>query len=374
MEDSLAKRLEKVRLKMEDYSQKSYDKKYEEDWKKLLNELNDIKVRIYKDKIFSDNEEFKDIKTEDIKFMLVAFYQSELIQKFMVNRKNILEFALKFYDEFYKLLKSYEYLSKEQVKKYEKITFVPEEGDEQSGKNKKTPQQSFQEMSQSRTEKIEMYKYKKNLPEKLKKMEKDIDKIDDNREYWVDYLNLSIVKMYENIPMIRMEIDAINHMEKMKKENPNKNPDDKNNLNKEHKKIETLTIKSPEDLLKLDPNNKLVKNLNFVTSFEPNNFQFFNLDNGLQTLDEQILAQLPENIRERVFKNRNPTEMTIEEFGELQKKRMEEEEQKHKEYEKNKSDSDSDKEEVDDKKKKKAREWDDWKDEHPKGSGNRNGE
>ena len=365
MESSLSQRLETVRRKMEDYEQKGYDKKYEEDWKKLLNELNDIKLKVYKEKIFSDNEEFKDIKTEDIKFMLVAFYQSELIQKFMVNRKNILEFALKFYDEFYTLLQSYEYLSKEQVKKYKKLTHKDEEGENQ----KKSQQQSFEEMSQSRTEKIEMYKYKKNLSEKIKKIEKeDIDKIDENREYWISYLNINILKMFENIPMINMEIDALNHMEKMKKE-PQPIPP----KNQEPKKIETLTIKSPEDLLNLDPNNKLVKNLNFVTSFEPNKFQFFNLGNGLQTLDEQILAQLPENIREKVFRNRNPTEMTVEEFGEMQKKRMEEEEKKHKEHEKNKSDSDSDKEEVDDKKKKKAREWDDWKDEHPKGSGNRNG-
>jgi hypothetical protein len=365
--EELSKRMENVRRKIEEYGEKGYDKKYEDDWKKLLNELNDIKLKIYKEKIFSDNEEFKDIKTEDIKFMLVAFYQSELIQKFMVNRKNILEFALKFYDEFFKLLKSYDYLSKEQVKKYEKLTYVPEEGEKEP---KKTPKQSFQEMSQNRTEKIEMYKYKKNLSEKLKKMEKDYEKLDDNREYWVDYLNINIVKMFETIPSIKTEIDAIKYMEKMKKENQNKPPESKNT---EHKKIETLTIKSPEDLLNLDPNNKLVQNLNFVTSFEPNKFQFFNLGNGLQTLDEQILAQLPQNIREKVFKNRNPTEMTVEEFGELQKKRMEEEEKKHKEHEKNKSDSDSDKEEVDDKKKKKAREWDDWKDDHPKGSGNRNG-
>ena len=364
--EELSKRMENVRRKMEEYGEKAYDKKYEDDWKKLLNELNDIKLKIYKEKIFSDNEEFKDIKTEDIKFMLVAFYQSELIQKFMVNRKNILDFALKFYDEFYKLLKSYDYLSKEQIKKYEKLTYVPEEGEEP----KKSQQQSFQEMSENRNEKIQMYKYKKNLSEKLKKIEKDQEKLDDNREYWVDYLNINIVKMFESIPMIKMEIDAIKHIEKTKKENQNILPD----KNKEHKKIETLTIKSPEDLLNLDPSNKLVKNLNFVTSFEPNNFSFFNLGNGLQTLDEQILAQLPEHIREKVFRNRNPTEMTVEEFGELQMKRMEEEEKKHKEHEKNKSDSDSDKEEVDDKKKKKAREWDDWKDDHPKGSGNRNGQ
>ena len=87
-------------------------------------------------------------------------------------------------------------------------------------------------------EEKEKDKYKKNLSEKLKKIEKDVEKLDDNREYWVAYLNINIVKMFENIPMIKMEIDAINHMEKMKKENPNKLPENKD---KEHKKIETLT-------------------------------------------------------------------------------------------------------------------------------------
>ena len=73
--------------------------------------------------------------------MLVAFYQSELIQKFMVNRKNILEFALKFYDEFFNLLQSYEYLSKEQVKKYKKMTHK----DEEEENMKKSPQHILQQ-------------------------------------------------------------------------------------------------------------------------------------------------------------------------------------------------------------------------------------
>ena len=38
-----------------------------------------------------------------------------------------------------------------------------------------------------------------------------------------------------------------------------------------------------------------------------------------------------------------------------------------------KEDEDSDNEEVSDKKTYKARDWDDWKDDHPKGSGNRMG-
>lgn len=40
--------------------------------------------------------------------------------------------------------------------------------------------------------------------------------------------------------------------------------------------------------------------------------------------------------------------------------------------EENKQDSDSDKEEVDQRKKVEARNWDDWKDEHEKGAGNKN--
>lgn len=63
----------------------------------------------------------------------------------------------------------------------------------------------------------------------------------------------------------------------------------------------------------------------------------------------------------------------MDEFAQMQIDRMKEEEAKAEEHKQNKSDSDSDKEEVDDKKKKKARDWDDWKDENPKGSGNRMG-
>lgn len=99
----------------------------------------------------------------------------------------------------------------------------------------------------------------------------------------------------------------------------------------------------------------------------------FQIVKGYQTLDQKIAVHLPENIRTNVFKNPNPTEMSMEEFAQMQMRHMHEAEHKQEQHRRNKSDSDSDKEEVDDKKKHKAREWDDWKDEHPKGSGNRMG-
>ena len=364
MEENLHEKLEKIRRELEKYDDLGYDKNYEIEWKRLFNELNSIKIEVYKNKIFSDNEEFSEVKTEDIKFMLISYFQSEFIQKFPQPRKQVLNFGITFYKEFFKLLKSYNYLSKEQIEKFNKL--VEKNENEENNNNKK----NFIDLSNDRNEKIAMYKYKKELSEKLKKIEKEKDThYDESREYWESYLNLCIVKMFENLKMINMEIDSLNYLEKMKKEGKNfeEEKPNKNNL-----KMEKIEIKSPEDLFKLDPNNNLVKNLNFISSFDNNNFQFFNLGN-IQTLDQKILDQLPENIKQKVFNNANPTTMTMDEFAEMQQKRMKEEEEKHKEFEKNKSDDDSDKEEIDDKKKKKAREWDDWKDENPKGSGNRMG-
>ena len=368
MENSNSIRIEQIRRKIEQYEENGYEKSYEEEWKGVFDALNEIKTYVDKEKIFSDNEEFSDIKTEDIKYMLISYYKSELVQKVQTNRKNMLNFGLTFYGEFYKLLKNYNYLSKEQIKYYESLT-KPDEDEEE--KKSKKPDMAL--LSMERQRKIEMYKYKKTLSEKIKKIEKE-QEYDGNREYWVDYLNLCIVKMYENIKMIKLEIESINYMEKAKKNPQNNVPKQMPNDPKQKGKMEILQIKSPQDLMNLDPNNKLVKNLNFVTtSTNESCVECYNNINGFQTLDQKIVAQLPENIRNNVFRNPNPTEMTMEEFAEMQMAHMKEHQEKQMEHEKNKSDDDSDKEEVSDKKTYKARDWDDWKDDHPKGSGNRMG-
>ena len=146
----MSEQLESIRRKYEDYEEKGYDKSFEDDWKQILNDLNNLKVKVYKEKMFSDNEEFQDVKTEEIKIMLIAFFQSEIIQKFQTNRKNILTFALKFYDEFFKLLKTYNYLTKEQISKYKNLTEKDEEG-------KLPDKKSFEQMSFERQEKIAMF-------------------------------------------------------------------------------------------------------------------------------------------------------------------------------------------------------------------------
>lgn len=85
-------------------------------------------------------------------------------------------------------------------------------------------------------------------------------------------------------------------------------------------------------------------------------------------LNDQIHNKL--NVREQVFRPNNLPTLTLEEFAEREKARMQEQELKAQEAQQNAEDDDSDNEETADRKTYKAREWDDWKDLNDKGSGN----
>ena len=159
MEEQFSTRLEDLRRKVEKLEDE-YDK--QEEWKVLLNDLNEVKIKVYAAGVFSENEEFKEIKTEDIKYLLISFYQAEVIQKFSENRENILSHALQFYKEFYNILNKYEYLTKDRKIYYKKIT--KQGDDEEEGRGKP----SLEEMSKEREEKILAFKYKKALSDKLK--------------------------------------------------------------------------------------------------------------------------------------------------------------------------------------------------------------
>jgi immunoglobulin-binding protein 1 len=160
MEEELNFRAEKIRSRIEKIEDE-FDKI--EEWKKLLDEINEVKLKIFGSGVFSENEEFKDIKTEDIKFLLISFYQAELIQKFNENRDNILLLSLQFYKEFYSILKKYEYLTKERILYYKKITGDFEEDDKEEDRKP-----TMEELSREREEKIMAFKYKKALSDKLK--------------------------------------------------------------------------------------------------------------------------------------------------------------------------------------------------------------
>jgi len=111
LQNEMSNKIEKIRRQVE-YFEENPENQINE-WKLCLDDLSTLFQEVARQQIFSVNEEFSDIKTEDIKFLLIPFYQAELIQKFTDSRGNKLKLALKFYDEFYKILEQYNYLTKE---------------------------------------------------------------------------------------------------------------------------------------------------------------------------------------------------------------------------------------------------------------------
>lgn len=113
MESTLSEKTERLRKLYCKFEENlDVDKKEYTDAFNLCIQLTDD---IRKEGIFSKNEEFKEIPPENYKYLIVPFYHAEICLKFVENRKNVVTFAIKYYQTFFSILKDYEFLSKEVI-------------------------------------------------------------------------------------------------------------------------------------------------------------------------------------------------------------------------------------------------------------------
>lgn len=344
----------------------------ESDKEKIKEQL-DILIKIFQDvvnnSIFSPNESFEEILTENLRYLLVPFYQGEVLLLLQENREKNLSIVVRFYEEFFKVLQDYKFLDKTSVEQYNtlfnEIVEAENKGKENSNnyekisqKQEKLSRPDMSKMTIEREAKIQEYKYKKSLLDKIALAEKKNE--DYSRDFWIDYLNLSWKKMIENMKAIKMELESMSFLKNMKKEGKYQ---DFSAPVKQTGKMEVMKI-TPDNIKNLDPQNKLMQNLMFGNS---NCNDCTNVEN---IIDNKL------NYKDKVFRNPNPTTMTMDEFAELQMKTMEENQVKEQISSVKKAEedelSDAD-EEVDARRKKEKRDWDDWKDLNEKGMGNKGG-
>lgn len=182
----------------------------------------------------------------------------------------------------------------------------------------------------SRDEKIAAYKAKKELQNAISVMENSNP--DDCRELYSKELELAAIQCLEHLDFIKLEMQMISM-----KDLPRPEP----------------APYRPPQVLKIDQNNvHLAPRI-------------------ISSVEDITMAR--EKMKETVFTNRNTYSMTIEEYGEWALKEMQEREKKMKQAEEQKVEFNSDDEDQVEAKRKKDSDWDNWKDEHEKGAGNRNG-
>jgi hypothetical protein len=284
--------------------------------------------------MFSPNEELKELPTENLKYLLVPFYLADILGKLMTDRRRNLALSKKYYDEFVKLCNHYELVTKEQRKQWKTIY-------------------DNAEYEPSREDKIQSFKEKKELDYQIKNLEKIKDE-QSQREILTLNIKMKIMKAIEDIRMANMAIQMEDYRDKMEKEKQ-QNPD---------KKEEKFKPK-PMKVWQIPGADKNPEQPYFMS----------NEHHGCQKCDPMYNLKHKQDLKETVFQPfYSQPEMTLDAFADLAMNEMAEQERQQKigqEMAAAESLRDPDRDEVVDAQNLKDRNWDDWKDAHEKGAGNK---
>jgi len=259
--------------------------------------------------LFSKNEMLEEISTPNIRYLLLPVFLGDLYQKLTTDdRCKCLKIALIYYKDFLRRCNDYKVITDDLS------SYFDEKPDE---KPKKT-------MPVNREDKIRRYKENKEIKDRILVLQKRLkdapESVDEDimRNYYTDWLKLNINNTLDNIKMLYDELDLLEQMETMK-------------LNKSNTPI--------EENKKLPP-------------FKP-------------------IVITRENLKDHVFGPgyRSLPTMTEDEYFELEMRQG----KIVQEYNTNqapKQESSDDEEETEEKLEK-ARAWDEWKDTHRRGDGNK---
>ena len=182
----------------------------------------------------------------------------------------------------------------------------------------------------TREQKSLAFKAKKELENSIKTLE--TQSLDDCRDLYIKELELAAIQSIENLDFIKLELQMLSM--------------------RDLPRPEPLPYKPPQ-IVKIDESN--VHMMPRIIS------------------GSQDLAAIKESLKANVFTQRNAPSMTIEEYGDWALKEMKQREKLSKENASQQVEYNSDDDEQREEKRKKDSSWDNWKDDHEKGAGNRNG-
>jgi len=156
--------------------------------------------------LFSSNEEIEEVSTGNLRFILLPAFLGDLELKLTggKDRKSIVENAFIYFKDYLRRCRDYKITSKNLS------SYID---DKKSSSSNKPP------TSQSREEKIAAYKENKELTSKIEVMQKRLEERPDTmeddltRQYHLDWLKLWVIKSIENITFNNRELEMLQFME-----------------------------------------------------------------------------------------------------------------------------------------------------------------
>ena len=304
--------------------------------------------------VYSKNETINDIVASDVPYLSVHYYIGKLYLGSTCNMKQrafYIRDGLQHFEKYVNILKDLEILNNDEIDEVEETDFKDY-----------TSISSVGHLSneENRSRKIEKYKKTKQINEKISSLTQSIASVDhEARDVQKELKELEICKLrshfmdvMNDLNVYKQELQLLQHMEELHEledEFPSNNPD--------------------ENALGLPTLPPL--------PYKPGEGPGIQITRTSKIGDEIVMTK--EVIRANVFESRmaKPT-MTLEEFADIEvanaiarEQAQEDAEQPVRRYNQLVADGDEDNEELVNQATEKDREWDDWKDNNPRGWGNK---
>jgi hypothetical protein len=166
--------------------------------------------------VFSANEALRDIHTENLKLLMIPYYQADVLMRIMENRPENVRLGHTYQLEYLKLMNHYELLSKGQVQQWKQMhkEFLGKLGHqddmEDAPRDVKAHAAAFQKQHEDREAKIAAYKAKKAIEANLERLKNYTDE-QMKREFYKVQIEYSIMNTFDNLKMSALELDMLKH-------------------------------------------------------------------------------------------------------------------------------------------------------------------
>jgi len=316
-------------LKIEDSTEPSNAEPYQKNVKACMETLMRCTHMVNILGLFSSNENINELSTETLSFLLLPAFLGELSLKVMSKErtKNVTH-SLVYFTSFLKHCRDYKVTDKNLSPYIQTKPTMDDDDDERPAKDTSR--------NQTREEKVERFRESKKLESSIKiiqeKLEKDENSVDESvvREHYMNWLKLWINKAVDNITSSKSELEILEHMDKLRLGKVKPEPP------KEIKPFKPILI--TRDMIQKQVFGAGYKNLPTMTE------------------DEYFEKEVREGkiVLDYDSKDKKPTSKNNEEDPDTPQEGDDKEDNQH-----------------DEEKLMKARKWDDYKDTHRRGEGNK---
>lgn len=165
--------------------------------------------------IFSSNESYEEISTENLKYLLLPFLLAQTTLKLtnVQDRKNVVDVAKIYYDDFINRCEEYGLCERSStaISKNKDIILRDEF-------------QKLQQMSQQRNQKLQKYQQKKELKDQIKQLkvalERDHTDEDIKRNFFLKLIKSCVWETQDELSTLEQECEILEHIAKLKQNDP----------------------------------------------------------------------------------------------------------------------------------------------------------